>query len=75
MEKVIWMICGSYTASMAWFDLRKKEIPVIPGIICAAVVVLLQLLRRSFCLKMERTDFLDIFMITLIEFTSCLHQK
>lgn len=47
MEKVIWMICGSYTASMAWLDLRKKEIPVIPGIICAAVVVLLQLLGRN----------------------------
>lgn len=47
MEMLIWIVCGCYTVLMAWFDIRKKEIPVIPGIVCAAAVVLQQMLREN----------------------------
>lgn len=42
MEKGIWMMAGLYVAVMAVMDVRKREIPLIPGVLCVAGVVILQ---------------------------------
>lgn len=47
MEKIIWIISGSYITIMAFTDLKKKEIPVIPGIVCVLSIVLLQITREN----------------------------
>ena len=45
MEKGIWVIMGIYVTVMAVIDIRKREIPVIPGIVCTVVITFLQLFR------------------------------
>lgn len=47
MEKIIWIISGSYILVMALIDLRKKEIPVIPGIACMAGIFLLRMIGQN----------------------------
>ena len=42
MEKVIVFIVGIYLVIMAVIDRRTKKIPVIPGIVCMAMVALAQ---------------------------------
>lgn len=42
MEKVIIFIVGIYLVIMAVTDRRTKKIPVIPGIVCMALVALAQ---------------------------------
>lgn len=44
MEVMITIITGMYLAVMAVIDRRKKEIPVLPGIVCILAVVLAQFL-------------------------------
>lgn len=39
------MITGGYLAVMAVIDRRKKEIPVLPGVICLIVLVLAQIIN------------------------------
>ena len=47
MEKAIWIISGSYIVLMALIDLRKKEIPVIPGLVCAVGIILLRAIGQN----------------------------
>ena len=47
MEKIIWIISGSYILVMALIDLRKREIPVIPGIACIAGIFLLHIIGKN----------------------------
>lgn len=46
MEVVITVITGIYLAVMAVIDRRRKEIPVLPGIVCILAVVLAQILNH-----------------------------
>lgn len=45
MEQGIWAIMGIYVTVMAVIDIRKREIPVVPGIACTVAIIALQLLR------------------------------
>lgn len=47
MEITIMVITGVYLAVMAVIDRRKKEIPVLPGIVCILAVVLAQILNHT----------------------------
>lgn len=47
MEKGIWIISGIYITVMAVADIRKKEIAVLPGAVCALGIVILQLIRQN----------------------------
>ena len=42
MEMIITAITGSYLAIMAVIDRRRKEIPVLPGVLCLILLVLAQ---------------------------------
>lgn len=44
MERWILLVAGIYMVSMAVIDIRKKEIPVVPGIVCAIIIIGIQLL-------------------------------
>lgn len=47
----ILIVAGIYVAMMAAVDLRKKEVPVLPGIVCAAVITAMQLLAGRIWLE------------------------
>lgn len=47
METAIMIITGSYLAIMAVIDRRKKEIPILPGMVCILAVVLAQILNHT----------------------------
>lgn len=44
MEKINCLLVGGYLLAMAVMDWRVKTIPVIPGVVCMVVIVLLQIL-------------------------------
>ncbi len=46
MEKVGIIIVGIYLAVMAVLDRRKKEIPVVPGVVCGFFVFLAQIVAQ-----------------------------
>ena len=45
MEVIITGITGTYLATMAVIDRRRKEIPVMPGIFCLVVLALAQIVN------------------------------
>lgn len=45
MEVFITVIMGSYLVAMAVIDRRRKEIPVLPGILCFVALVLAQVVN------------------------------
>jgi prepilin signal peptidase PulO-like enzyme (type II secretory pathway) len=47
MEKWMYCLAGIYIAWMAVVDLIRKEIPVLPGLICGGVILLTQLLSGN----------------------------
>ncbi len=42
VEKIMEGIAAAYLAAMSVIDIRKKEIPVLPGLICFGILTILQ---------------------------------
>lgn len=47
MERGIVVLAGVYLAVMAVMDVRKREIPVWPGVLCALCIILMQFVRGA----------------------------
>ena len=43
MEKGIYAVAGLYVSAMAVMDIKKREIPVIPGVVCAMGIAICRL--------------------------------
>lgn len=43
MEKIVLVIAGIYLGIMAVIDRRRNEIPIIPGLVCMVLIILVQI--------------------------------
>lgn len=49
IEKGLLLMGAIYLLSMAVMDGKKKEIPILPGILCLMAVVLVRIITHEFC--------------------------